>query len=111
MTLNSGSPLTIAANITSAGAIVSAAESGTPGDDLTVLPGVTIQSTGSTVTLQAGDNIYVQPGSTIEASGAITITADHNHNPAETAGANVVVEGTLVATSALIDVDAGRRQQ
>jgi hypothetical protein len=105
VTINSGSPLTIAANVTSASAItLSAAESPTPGDDLTVNPGVTIQSTTSSVTLQAGDNVTVPTGSTIEASTTITITADHNN--ADTTGANVVVAGTLIAPSALINVDA-----
>ena len=107
VTINSGSPLTIAADITSAGAItLSAAETPATGDDLTVNPGVTIQSTGSSVTLQAGDNVNVQAGSTIQADASITITASHNHSLTETAGATVVVEGTLIATSALIDVDS-----
>lgn len=104
--INSGSPLTINANVTSASAItLSAAESPAAGDDLTVDPGVTIQSTTSSVTLQAGDNVTVPIGATVEAATAITITADHNHTAAETTGANVVVEGTLIAPSALINVD------
>jgi hypothetical protein len=104
--INSGSPLTVAANITSASAItLSAAESPAAGDDLTVLPGVTIDSTGSSVTLQAGDNVTVSAGSTIEANTTITITGDYNHSASETAGANVIVVGTLIAPSALINVD------
>lgn len=104
VTINSGSPLTIAANVTSASAIIlSAAASPGTGDDLTVAPGVTIQSTGSSVTLQAGDNVTIPTGSTIKASGNITILADLNNNPA---GANVVVEGTLLAPLALINGDS-----
>jgi hypothetical protein len=102
VTINSGSPLTIAANVTSAsGIILSAGDTSASGDDLMVNPGVTIQSTGSTVTLQAGDNVTVPIGSTIQAAGAITITADLNS--ADTVGANVVVEGTLIAPSASIE--------
>ncbi len=106
VTINSGSPLTVTANVTSASAItLSAAETPGAGDDLTVNLGVTIQSTGSSVTLQGGDNITVPAGSTIQAAGTITITADHAS--ADAAGANVVVTGTLIGTSALINVDAG----
>src|SRR5215469_11638283 len=39
-------------------------------------------------------------------TSTITITADHNHSSTETTGANVVVEGTLIAKSATIDVDS-----
>ncbi|HEX4794745.1 MAG TPA: hypothetical protein VH370_13175 [Humisphaera sp.] len=101
VTLNSGSPLTIAANVTSASAIVlSAGETAAAGDDLFVLPGVTIQSTTSSVTLQAGDNLSIPAGSTIQAAGAITITGDSSS--LDTAGANVLVQGTLIAPLASI---------
>ena len=70
LTINSGSPLTIAANVTSAGAISHCRRRNRrrTGDDLTVDSGVTIQSTASSVSLQAGDNVIVPSGSTIEAS-------------------------------------------
>ena len=99
--INSGSPLTVAANMTSAGAItLTAAADSPPVDDLTVDPGVTIQSTGSSVSLSAGNNIDVPSGSTIEASTTINITGGKT-------SANVVVEGTLIGTSATIGVAAG----
>jgi hypothetical protein len=105
VTIHSGSPLTVGADITSADAILlEAGETALAGDDLTVNPGVTIHSTGSGVTLRAGDNVVVPSGSTIQASTAITITADYS-GVADAAGAKVVVAGTLVAPSALIGVD------
>ncbi len=105
VTINSGSPLTIAANVTSAGAItLTAAADSPPFDNLTVDPGVTIQSTGSSVSLSAGNNINVPSGSTIEASSTIAITGGAT-------SANVVVVGTLIAASATIGVDATTNNQ
>ena len=78
ITIASGSPLTISADLTSAAAILlTAAESPAAGDDLTVNSGVILESTGSSVTLRAGDNILVSAGSTIKAATTITITADN----------------------------------
>ena len=107
VTIQSGSPLTVSADITSAAAInLTAAAATLPatGDNLTVNSGVTIQSTGSSVSLLAGDNVVVPSGATIEASSTITITANANDDPA---GENVTVAGTLVASSASIGVDPG----
>src|SRR5262249_27880414 len=67
------------------------------GDNLTVNSGVTIQSTGSSVSLLAGDNVVVPSGATIEASSTITITANANHDPA---GAHLTVAGRLLARRA-----------
>ena len=64
--------------------------------------GVTVQSTGSSVTLFAGDNVVIESGSTIEAVSTITITANGNDDPS---GATVTVAGTLLAQSASIGVD------
>jgi hypothetical protein len=72
----------------------------TPGDDLSVNAGVTVQSTGSSVTLLAGDNVVIQSGSTIEAHTTIAITANGNDDPN---GATVTVAGTLIAPSILVD--------
>ncbi len=103
--INSGSPLTIAANVTSAGAIaLTAAADSPPFDNLTVDPGVTIQSTGSSVSLSAGNNINVPTGSTIAASSTIAITGGAS-------SANVVVVGTLSAASATIGVAATTSNQ
>ena len=64
--------------------------------------GVTVQSTGSSVSLLAGNNVVIQSGSTIEAVSTITITANGNDDPN---GATVTVAGTLIAPSASIGVD------
>src|SRR5262249_26983276 len=91
--------LAISANIFSAGAIaLAAAADSPPFDNLTVNPGVTIQSGGSSVSLSAGNNILVPAHSMIEASTTIAITGGKT-------SANVDVEGTLVASSATIGVD------
>jgi hypothetical protein len=105
VSITEGSPMTVSGNITSAGAISLAAEPETlpaTGDDLTVDPGVTIQSTGSSVSLLAGDNVFVPSGATIEADTTISITANAND---DSAGESVTVAGTLIGTSASIGVD------
>jgi hypothetical protein len=54
--ITAASPLTVAANVTAGGPItLTATDSAGPGDDLTVNTLVTVQSTGSSVLLQAGD--------------------------------------------------------
>lgn len=107
VTINSGSPLTINSDVTAAGAIVlTASETLSSGDDLSVNSGATIESTSSSVTLRAGDNITISSDSTIQASTGIIITADLNDDAADTAGANVIVAGTLIAPMAAIGVDA-----
>ncbi len=101
VSINSGSPLTIAANVYSTGPIgLTAAADSPPFDNLAVDSGVTIWSDGSSVALSAGNNINVPSGSTIEASTSINITGGKT-------SANVVVEGTLIGTSATIGVAAG----
>jgi len=97
------SPLTISADTTAADALTLSAEPDDPtGNDLTVVSGVTVRSTGSSVTLVAGNNIDIQSGSTIKAASAITITANAKGDPN---GATVTVAGALIATSVVIGVD------
>jgi hypothetical protein len=106
VTIQSSSPLAVNASITTPGAVsLTATAQSAPetGDDLTVNSGVTIQSTGSSVSLDAGDNVVIPAGATIQApNSTITITGDANDN----GGANVTVDGTLVAQSASIGVDS-----
>ena len=53
--------------IVASGAInLTATDNPGPGDDITVA-GVTVQSTGASVTLNAGDNVDIPSGSTIQA--------------------------------------------
>ena len=99
------SPLTVSDTTAVAAINLTAQPEGpstTPGDDLTVNSGVTVQSTGSSVTLLAGDNVVIQSGSTIAAASTIAITANGNDDPN---GATVTVAGTLIAPSASIGVD------
>ena len=72
--------MTVSGNITAATAINLAAAPDAPatGDDLTVDPGVTIDSTGDAVSLLAGDNVVVPSGATIQAKSTITLTANTN---------------------------------
>ncbi len=96
------SPLTQSANITAVAAInLTAAPDDPAGDDLTVDSGVTVQSTGSSVSLVAGNNVDIESGSTINANTTITITANGHGDPS---GATVTVAGTLTAPSASIGV-------
>ena len=87
-TIVNSSPLTIAANVISAAAIVlTATDSATPAvDNLTVNAGVTIQSTGSTVTLNAGDNATIPLTSRIAAAGTVTINVDFGNADAGSGG-------------------------
>ncbi len=103
-TIQSSSPLTVGASITFPGPIDLEAKpesSSETGDDLTVGSGVTIQSTGSSVSLVAGDNVVIPSGATIQASSTIVIIGDTNYEPS---GANVTVAGTLNAPGAFIAV-------
>ena len=99
------SPYTQSMNYANDGPITLTAQPELPStevDDLTVNSGVTVQSTGSSVTLLAGDNVVIESGSTIEAASTIAITANGNDDPN---GATVTVAGTLSAPSASINVD------
>ncbi|QEG38732.1 dockerin type I domain-containing protein [Roseimaritima ulvae] len=106
VTLNSGSPLTVAADVIAPGPVtLTASETAGPGDDLTVNTGVTIESTGASVLLRAGDNVNVASGATVKAATSVTITANFSDDAGDATGAEVVVAGQLVAPSALINVD------
>jgi hypothetical protein len=100
------SPLTVSDTTAVAAINLTAApdDPTTETDNLTVNSGVTVQSTGSSVSLVAGNNVDIESGSTIEAATAIAVTANGNDDPS---GATVTVAGTLSATSASIGVDSG----
>ena len=70
-------PLTVAAdNIDSGPIVLAAPETAAAGDDLLVIGGVTVASTGGNVTLSVGDNLTLAPGSTVAAAGVLTIVLD-----------------------------------
>jgi hypothetical protein len=73
---------------------LTASDSVATGDDLMVNSGVTVQSTGSDVTLQGGDNVIVAAGSTVDAAGKVTIVGDFSDaDPG--VGTTIDVLGTL----------------
>jgi len=79
ITIDAASPIVIAANESAPGAISHTAgeisDSPTFADDLTLNAGISITSTGASVTLLAGDDILTGAGSTISAATTVTITA------------------------------------
>ena len=108
LSIRTSSPLTIDKDIISGGDITqTAGETGASGDDLTVLSGVTIFSTGGNVTLNAGDNLIVQDGATIKAAGAITLRGDYSASgSSDGTGALIDLRGTYVGAS--ITVEGGQ---
>jgi PEP-CTERM motif len=79
MTLNLSfaAPLTIATNLTSSGDItLTAPDTPAAGDNLIVVSGVTVATTGGNITLNVGDDLTLAPGSTVMASGNVTIILD-----------------------------------
>ncbi|MCG8648476.1 MAG: Ig-like domain-containing protein, partial [Pirellulales bacterium] len=87
LAISNASPLNIAANVTAAGAItLTASDSAAAGDDLTIAAGVTVESTGSSVTLQAGDNFADTATSSIVAASTIAINIDFGNADAGVGG-------------------------
>ncbi len=77
LTVGNVGPLTLAANVTASGAaVLSAVDTAAVGDDLTVNANVILQSTGSTLTLNAGDAMTAPATALLAASGTITINLD-----------------------------------
>ncbi|MDT9156133.1 hypothetical protein RSW20_25690, partial [Escherichia coli] len=76
--------------------IEQAGETGSSGDDLTVKAGVTIFSTGGSVTLNAGDNLLVEAGAVVKAKGTITLRSDYSASgtPDNTAS-TITLSGTF----------------
>ncbi|WP_425350937.1 beta strand repeat-containing protein, partial [Methylobacterium aquaticum] len=105
LSIRTSSPLTIDRDIISGSDIVqTAGETGASGDDLTVLAGVTIFSTGGSVTLNAGDNLTVQAGAVIKALGAITLRGDYSASGTpDNTGTTIDLQGTYVGSSIRIE--------
>ena len=81
-TITALSPLTVSANVLMVGAVLlqaddSTVDVGLPGtDNITVNTGITVQSTGSSVSLQAGDSIDLQGTAALTAATFVSLTAD-----------------------------------
>jgi fibronectin-binding autotransporter adhesin len=78
-TIQAASPLTVASDVIMGGAVnLTAGESATDDvDNLTVNPGITVRSTGNSVTLNSGDNTTVHSAAIILAATTVTINIDH----------------------------------
>ncbi len=83
-TLAADSPITFAEDVVSAGTLTAAtgeSSSGndSPEDDITVLSGVTVESTGGDVVLQAADSVVLPAGSLVQSdTGAVDIAVGVN---------------------------------
>ncbi len=75
-----------------------AADDGT--DDVTIEPGVTIQSAGN-VFLQGGDTVIIDAGATVLAANTVTI--QDNFGGGDTSGSTIVLDGTVSASQTDID--------
>lgn len=96
--ITASSPLTVAANVSSAGdVILTAGNSAAAGDNLTVNPGVTVQSTAGNTTLRAGDTVIVPVGATVTAFNTLTLEGGLNELDAD-GGVNLLgaVNGSVV---------------
>ena len=75
--VGAGGALTVAANVTASGFLnLIAGDTAAAGDNLTVLAGVTVQSTGAAVQLAAGDDLTAEAGSTIQSPFSLFVFVD-----------------------------------
>jgi Ca2+-binding RTX toxin-like protein len=90
-------PLTVATNVTASGLIDLVAEdTAAAGDNVTVLAGTTVRSTGGTVQLAAGDHVIAQAGSTIQSADLLVAYVDFGNVDA-TIGGTANLNGTVIA--------------
>jgi Ca2+-binding RTX toxin-like protein len=102
-------PLTIAGNITASGTISLTTTDNGPAsgdDDITVNAGVSVTSTGGSVTLGSGDAIVLQAGSSLNANQALTLNTDVSNTDA-TPNGDVLADGDLHATNGAISITTG----
>jgi Ca2+-binding RTX toxin-like protein len=100
--------ITVAAPIAATGSIALAAhDTAASGDDLTVLSGVTLQSTSNFVQLLAGDNLVLQAGSTVQGTVGSFSVDFFNADPGVggTTSLNGTVAGTQVFIQGAADAD------
>jgi hypothetical protein len=100
--LTGGGPLTVATNVTASSFLnLSAGDTAAAGDNLTVLAGLTVQSTGASVQLAAGDNVSVQAGATIQSPFSLLAFVDSGSVDGGVGG-TINLSGTVVATDTSI---------
>jgi Ca2+-binding RTX toxin-like protein len=106
--LRADGPLTIASNLTVPGTMtLQTIDAAGTGQDLRVLPGVTVRTTANTMFLHAGDDFILPPGATVQALNAIHITVDGSSDAGVGATANL--NGSLIAGT-FLDVFGGPDQ-
>jgi hypothetical protein len=72
--VDAASPVNVAADVTSAGAVaLSALDSPGPNDDVVISPGVTVRSTGGNATLNAGDDVSIPATAKLQSDVGQTI--------------------------------------
>ncbi|MCM2371003.1 tail fiber protein [Aporhodopirellula aestuarii] len=100
------SPLTVSADTISALGLISltATDSTTTGDDLTVHSGVTVRADASSVTLRAGDDLLLEDGSTVSGD---TVQLMSDFGDADVGVGTVIsLLGTIVSTGDIATADA-----
>ncbi|WP_417398278.1 beta strand repeat-containing protein, partial [Gimesia chilikensis] len=96
--VSASSPLTVSSNVTGAGTVtLTATDSAVAGDDLTIDPGVTVESTGADVVLTAGDDFTMDATSQINAATTIGIYVDPSAGDPDAVGGTVDLVGGISA--------------
>lgn len=102
ISLAANSPITIASNITASGDVTIVASESNPAvadyDHLTVNAGITVQSTGGSVTLQAGDDVRLTAGSNVSSATFTRIEAGLSDNDGD---GDINSDGTVTAGTTL----------
>ncbi|MBN70646.1 MAG: hypothetical protein CME32_15365, partial [Gimesia sp.] len=98
VTVSASSPLTVSSNVTAAGTVtLTATDSPAATDDLTIDPGVTVESTGADVVLTAGDDFTMDATSQINAATTIGIFVDPSAGDPDAVGGTVDLVGGISA--------------
>ncbi len=100
--LDTAGPLAVNVDITTTGLLdLAVTDTASTGDNLTIVSGATLASTGGNIALAAGDNFTLQNGATLNANGTATITVDSGTVDVGT-GATLTIAGTLTSTGATL---------
>src|SRR6185503_3719187 len=102
--ITASSALLVSENVTAPGAITltaSETDGAALADDLTINAGVTVRSTGNTVTLRAGDDVTWTATSAVRAATNATITA--GFGDLDDAGS---INGAGLVTASTVDLNA-----
>ena len=81
---------------------ITAADTAAAGDELTINSGVTVNSTGCSVTLNVGDNFFFQQNATVAAANGIVVNFDSGAADSGTGGVSFL-EGTFTSSSVTIN--------